>query len=397
MTPDPQQLVFMDNAATSWPKPACVAEAMVRYLTEVGASPGRGGYRLALEAERIRYDAREAVARLFGVRDPLRVVFTLNATAALNLVLYGMLPPGAHVITTGIEHNAVMRPLRALERQGVEISVMPCQGDGALDPAALDGLPGLIRPQTRLIVVNHASNVCGSILPVREIGAVARAKGVPLLVDAAQTGGCIPIDMAGDNIDLLAFSGHKGLLGPTGLGGLVLREDFDSGRLPPMVRGGTGSRSEHEEQPEFLPDKYESGTSNVVGLAGLAASVRYVLDRTVDSIRAHERASTQRLIDGLRNVPGVRVFGTGSADRQTSAVSITLAGWSPSEATYILDNQFGIQCRPGLHCSPRAHRTLGTLPDGTVRLAPGLFSTENDVAYVIDAVAQLAREEKSRA
>ncbi len=383
-------MIYFDNAATSWPKPDCVHGAMARCLRDVGASPGRSGHRLANEAERIRFHAREAVAELLGLSDPLRVIFTPNATTALNLVILGLLSPGSHVVTTSMEHNSVMRPLRALERIGVTVSIVPCQPDGTLDPEAFEKH---IRPETGLLVVNHASNVCGTVLPIREIGARARQHGIPLLVDAAQTVGCRPIDLDSDNIDLLAFSGHKSLLGPTGTGGLAISDAFDVHTLPPLIHGGTGSRSEYETQPDVLPDKYEAGTCNIVGLAGLAASVGYVLSRGVDNIRKHERSLTERLITGLRHIPGIHVHGTCDAERQTSSVSLTMDGCSPSEIAHQLDERFAIMCRPGLHCAPQAHRTLGTHPRGTVRLAPGPFSTEAEADTAVDAVRSLARKD----
>jgi cysteine desulfurase/selenocysteine lyase len=383
-------MIYLDNAATSWPKPECVIEAMSRFQRDVGASPGRSGHRLANEAERTRFDAREAVATLFGVSDPNRVVFTLNATTALNVALYGLLPPGSHAITTGMEHNAVMRPLHALERRGVSISVIACESDGMLDPLAVREH---IRPETRLIVANHASNVCGTILPIREIGALARESGIPFLVDAAQTAGCRPINLRTDNIDLLAFTGHKGLLGPTGTGGLAIGDGFDIEKLPPLICGGTGSRSEEEVQPGFLPDKYEGGTPNAIGLAGLATGVRYVLERGVDQIGAHDRALARRLIAGLERIEGVRTLGTRDAQRQIAVVSFTVADRSPSELAQALDERFDILCRPGLHCAPRAHRTLGTLPEGTVRFAPGVLTTESDIDEAVAAVGRLAGAE----
>jgi cysteine desulfurase family protein len=379
-------LVYLDNAATSWPKPDVVETAMVRYLREIGASPGRSAHRLSNAAEGIRLDAREAVAELVGVRDPLRVVFTGNATAALNLVLFGLLNPGGHVVTTGIEHNAVMRPLRALESRGVRVTVVPCAADGSLGAAAVDAA---LRPDTVLVVANHASNVCGTVLPVREIAAVAHARGIPLLVDAAQTAGVWPIDLAADRIDLLAFTGHKGLLGPPGVGGLVISDAFDAERLPPRVHGGTGSRSEHEVQPGFLPDKYEAGTPNAVGLAGLAAGARFVLERTVAKVRQHEQALTARLLDGLAGVPGVTVHGSQNPARQTAVVSFTVCGRSTSDVAAQLDERYGVLCRPGLHCAPQAHRTLGTLPGGTVRFSPGLFTTPAEIDQALAAVRRL--------
>ncbi|MBU0718483.1 MAG: aminotransferase class V-fold PLP-dependent enzyme [Planctomycetes bacterium] len=383
-------IIYLDNAATSWPKPDSVPEAIVHHLRDIGASPGRSGHRLANEAERIRYDARAVIAELLGIRDPLRVVFTLNATAALNLVIRGLLTPGSHAVTTSMEHNSVVRPLRALEQSGVEISVAPCRADGTIDP---DVIEEHVKLTTRLIVVNHASNVCGTVLPIREIGEIARRHRVPFLVDAAQTAGCWPIDMSADQIDLLAFAGHKSLLGPSGTGGLVIGDNFDASRLPPMTYGGTGSGTERDTQPDFLPDKYESGTPNISGLAGLAAGVRYVQERGIGRIREHERNLTKSLIEGLDRITGVGVLGTKDASRQTATISFTIDGLSASDAAQVLDERFGIMCRPGMHCAPSAHRTLGTSPVGTIRIAPGPFSTPADVDRLLAAVSSLATGE----
>jgi cysteine desulfurase family protein len=381
-------MVYFDNAATSWPKPLCVAEAMTQYLAEIGASPGRSGHRLAVEAARRLYEAREAVAELLHAPDPLRVVFGPNATEALNLALCGLLRPGDHAITGSMEHNSVMRPLRALERNGVHITVVPCSPKGALDPA---DLAKAIRPNTILIALNHASNVTGALLPVAEAGRIAREHDLLLLVDAAQTAGAYPIDMQSDAIDLLAFTGHKSLYGPTGTGGLVIGDRVDVGQLRPLKRGGTGSRSEHEEQPEFLPDLCESGTPNAVGLAGLAASTRWVMAQGVERIRAHESALTSELLAGLAAIPGVTVYGPCDARQQTAAVSFTIAGVEVSEIGLRLDEEYAIMCRVGLHCAPAAHRTLGTFPTGTVRFGLGFFNTAQQVETALEAVAALAR------
>ena len=381
-------MIYFDNAATSWPKPPCVAEAMTQYMAEVGASPGRSGHRLAVEAARRLYDAREAVADLFHAPDPLRVVFGANVTEALNLALNGLLRPGDHVITGSMEHNAVMRPLRALERNGVQITVVPCSPDGALDPADLAAAVG---PATRLIALNHASNVTGTLLPVAEAGRIARQHDLLLLVDAAQTAGAYPIDMQSDAIDLLAFTGHKSLYGPMGTGGLVIGDRVDVHLLQPLKRGGTGSRSEREEQPDFLPDLCESGTPNAVGLAGLAAGTRWVLAQGVERIRAHELALTAQLLSGLAEIPGVTVYGPRDARRQTATVSFVIAGLEHSDVGMRLDDEYAIMCRVGLHCAPAAHRTLGTFPAGTVRFALGAFNTAVEISAALEAVATLAR------
>ncbi|MBC7250593.1 MAG: aminotransferase class V-fold PLP-dependent enzyme [Anaerolineae bacterium] len=383
-------MIYFDNAATSWPKPPGVVEAMVHFMEEVGANPGRSGHRLSVEAGRIVYDAREAVAELFHAPDPLRIVFGANATEALNLALRGLLRPGDHVVTSSMEHNSVMRPLRALEEQGVSLTVVPCSPQGFLSPPDLEGA---LCPETKIIVLNHASNVVGSLLPVREAGHIARRHGCLLLVDAAQTAGAYPIDVQSDYIDLLAFTGHKALGGPMGTGGLVIGERVPVDELEPLKRGGTGSRSEHEAQPDFLPDKCEAGTSNAVGLAGLAAGVRWVLAQGVETIRAHEVRLTQQLIDGLLGIPGVTVYGGLDAARQMGTVSFNVAGLEPSEVGLRLDEEYDIMCRVGLHCAPAAHRTIGTFPTGTVRFGLSYFNTPDEVEIALAAVREIAKND----
>lgn len=382
-------MIYFDNAATSWPKPPPVAEAMVHFLEEVGANPGRAAHRRAIESGRIVYEAREAVAELFNAPDPLRVVFGANVTEALNLALCGYLRPGDHVIASSMEHNSVMRPLRALERQGVELTVVGCSPEGFLDPADVEAA---IRPHTVMIALNHASNVVGTLLPVPEVGRIAREHDLLLLVDAAQTSGAYPIDVQAQQIDLLGFTGHKSLYGPMGTGGLIIGERVDVERLRPLKRGGTGSNSELEEQPDFLPDMCESGTPNAVGLAGLGAGVRWVLERGVEEIRAHEVEMTQRLIDGLQAIDGVTVYGSHDAERQTATVSFNIAGMAPSDAGLRLDEEHGIMCRVGLHCAPAAHKTIGTFPDGTVRFGLGAFNTVEEVDRAIKAVEEIAHQ-----
>ncbi|TEU17519.1 MAG: aminotransferase class V-fold PLP-dependent enzyme [Anaerolineales bacterium] len=395
-------MIYFDNAATSWPKPPGVTEAMVRFMEEVGANPGRSGHRLSVEAGRIVYEAREAVAELFNVEDPLRIVFGYNVTEGLNLALRGILQPGDHVITSSMEHNSVMRPLRALEREGVELTVVACSAEGFLDPAHVEAA---IRPNTVMVVLNHGSNVVGSLLPVAEVGRICRQHDLLLLMDTAQTAGAYPIDVEADHIDLLGFTGHKALCGPMGTGGLYIGPRVDLERFEPLKRGGTGSRSELEEQPDFLPDMCESGTLNAVGLAGLGAGVRFVLEQRVEKIRRHEEELMAQLIEGLKAIPstglrraqssrsgrrsGVTVYGGHDATRQTATVSFNVAGLEPSEVGLQLDEEYGILCRVGLHCAPLAHKTIGTFPTGTVRFGLSYFNSGEEVEVALRAVREI--------
>ena len=381
-------MIYLDHAATSWPKPPEVLRAMADFLEQAGGNPGRSGHRLSVAAGRIVYDAREAVAELLHAPDPMRVVFTPNATHAINLALHGLIRPGDRVVTTGMEHNAVMRPLRFLEKRGVEVVVAPSAHDGALDLAAFKRA---VTPGTRMVVVSHASNVVGTIAPLDEIAAITRAAGALLLVDAAQTAGALPIDMQATGIDLLAFTGHKSLQGPPGTGGLALGEAVDAARLMPLIQGGTGSRSESEEQPDLLPDKFESGTPNGAGIAGLGAAVRWITGRGVTAIRRHEVALTQRLLQCLSEIPGVTVYGLSDPDHRTAIVSFTVAGKRVSEIGRRLDEEFDVLCRVGLHCAPAAHKSLRTFPEGTVRLAPGPLTTPQEIDAALAAVRQVAQ------
>ena len=383
--------IYFDNAATSWPKPPGVAEAMTRFTNEIGANPGRAGHRLAIDAGRIIYDAREKVCSLFNGPDPLRVIFSSNITAALNMALHGLLRPGDHVITSSMEHNAVMRPLRALEQTGVQVSVVPCSLEGRLDPLEIKAA---IRTNTRLVVINHASNVTGTLLPIRAIGHICRQNGLLFMVDTAQTGGVWPIDMETDLIDLLAFTGHKSLLGPMGTGGLVIGKQVDLAQLPALIQGGTGSRSEEEYQPDFLPDKYESGTQNAVGLAGLAAGIDWIKEKTLTAIQEHDQRLTTSLISGLLSLPEVTVYGPRDSRLQTATVSFNLRNWSSSEVGLALDERFNILCRVGLHCAPAAHKTIKTFPEGTVRFGLSAFNTLNEIEQGIQAVQSLAGEKQ---
>lgn len=380
------KIIYFDNAATSWPKPPQVVAAMTDYLQNVGGSPGRSGHRMSIEASRVVGEAREAMARLFGIDDPGRVAFTKNASEALNLALLGWLRPGDHVITSSLEHNSVMRPLRHLEQQrGLALTVLPCcPQTGWLEPEAVRAA---VRPNTRLIVLSHASNVIGNLLPIRAVGAVAREAGVPLLVDAAQTAGACPINVVDSEISMLAFTGHKSLLGPTGTGGLYVREGID---LFPVLRGGTGSRSELEVQPDFMPDLLETGTLNGVGLAGLAAGVGFLLGQGVEKVAEHERRLVARFMSRCADVPEVTLYGPTHVEDKVGVVSFNLKGASPSQVCLMLDRGFGIMARVGLHCAPAAHRTLGTYPVGAVRFGFSLFNTLAEVDLAADALARIA-------
>ncbi len=363
---------------------------MENFMHHIGANPGRSGHRLSIDAGRIILDARVAMAELFGIEDPLRVVFSRNATEALNLAIYGILRPGDHVITSSMEHNSVMRPLRALEKKGVEVKVLNSSPEGEFDPQEAEQA---IRGNTRLIVLNHASNVVGTLIPLAEAGEIARRNGVTFCVDAAQTAGAYPIDVEDLKIDLLAFTGHKSLFGPQGTGGLYIREGLE-GILEPLMRGGTGSHSEFQEQPDFLPDRYESGTPNTVGLAGLGAGVHFILSQGIEQIRANEEVKTQLLIGGLESISGVVLYGCRDSRRQIAVVSFNIIGLSPSEVVMELEEKFQILCRPGLHCAPAAHQTIGTFSEGTVRLSPGYFTTEEEIQVTLEAVGKIAARGK---
>ncbi|MDQ1336372.1 MAG: hypothetical protein QG552_3322, partial [Thermodesulfobacteriota bacterium] len=402
--------IYLDNAATSFPKPPQVMEAMHHFMTEVGANPGRSGHLKAVEAGRIVENARKGLATLFNISDPNRIVFTLNVTEALNTVIYGFLSPGDHVITTSMEHNSVLRPLRHLEKEGViTLTIATCDVRGRLDPGML---PPLIQENTALMVLNHASNVCGTI---QDVKAVKQAIGqVPLLLDAAQTAGCFPIDVEDAAIDFLAFTGHKALLGPQGTGGLYVREGLS---IRPLIRGGTGSLSEKEIQPDFFPDMLESGTRNNVGIAGLGAAVDFILETGVETIREHEKALTRTLLSALHDVAGLTIYGPLNAEAQTSTISLTFDSLLPpgdrydyggcgavnlelmeeevypAEAGNILNAEYDILVRTGLHCAPIAHKTLKTFPEGTVRVSMGYFNTLGEMEITARAIRRIAGRE----
>ncbi|MDU0459536.1 MAG: aminotransferase class V-fold PLP-dependent enzyme [Geobacteraceae bacterium] len=374
--------VYLDNAATSFPKPEKVYQAVIHAMREVGASPGRGGHHRSLEAGRIMFMAREAVARLFSIPDSSRIIFTHNATGALNLALHGTLKPGDHVITTSMEHNSLLRPLHALGREGVDVTIVDAGPDGLVDP---ERIARVVRKDTRMIAVGHISNVCGAIQPIAQVSAICRKAGAMFLVDAAQSAGYIDIDAVSSGIDLLAAPGHKGLLGPPGTGLLYVAPHVE---LKPIFEGGTGTSSTSLEQPLMMPDGYEAGTHNLPGIAGLKAGIEFILERGIDTILQHERALVNQAATQLALIPGVKIYGPGDPDRRGAVLSFNVEGVDASLLAAELDYGFDIAVRAGLHCAPLAHRTIGTLPGGTLRMSPGWSSTSEEIAFFSDAVVQ---------
>ena len=376
-------MIYLDNAATSFPKPPSVLRAMTEALREYGANPGRGGHKLALQAGRTVEKCREAAANLLGAR-PERVIFTRSCTESLNLAIMGMLHKGDEVICSHGEHNAVMRPLeRFVSRDEITVKLLRPDEQGLLSPEVLRRA---ITSRTGLVVICHASNVSGVVQPVRELGAVCREKGVPLLVDAAQTAGMLEVTLEALNADMIALPGHKGLLGPHGTGLLALREGVDP---EPLILGGTGSASESVRQPELLPDRYESGTLNLPGIAGLLTGIEFVAPQRAD-IHRYEAGLNDRLRRQLTQIPGLRILGAENAPR-VAITSVVPEGGDSAALADALDAS-GVAVRGGLHCAPAMHSYLGTMRSGAVRFAPGPFNTERDIDDAAALVARLMRQ-----
>lgn len=358
----------------------------MRCAQEDAANPGRGSHAMAVRASRIVFEARKRLARLFHVHNPNDIAFTLNTTHALNLAIQGLLQPGDHVIASTLEHNSIRRPLEALKRlRNIEVDYVPTNGKGELD---MNRVEAAFRPNTKLVAVTHSSNLLGSILPIRDIGELSRRKGAKLLVDAAQSAGALPIDVEAMQIDLLAFPGHKGLMGPQGTGGLYIHPELT---LEPLMFGGTGSSSESPEQPSARPDRYEAGTPNTVGIAGLSAGVAYLLEQSVQQVHEKERRLTDLLLEGLLRIPGLSVLGPDLGEPRSALVSFVIEGVDPSETAFILDQQFGVAVRSGFHCTPLGHETAGTLETGAVRASPGYFTTDSEIAAFVEAVDEISR------
>lgn len=380
-------MIYLNNAATSWPKPESVYQAADQALRTFNESPGRASNHQGQLAspERALLEARELLAQLFNIGQPENIVFTANATEALNLVLKGLLDPGDHLVISSMEHNSIARSAWALKAEGVEVSIVPCAEDGSLDPMAVKAR---LRPQTKLVALTHASNVTGTIIPIAEIGALlSQQKPRPFfLVDAAQTAGDLSIDVEQAKIDFLAFTGHKALFGPPGTGGLYLRHPEE---VRPLKYGGTGTQSELTTQPAFLPDKFESGTPNAPGIAALAAGVSFIKKVGLEAIRKQGEELTGLLLAGLEAIPEVTIYGPKDPARQVPVVSINLAGLSAGEAATWLAEKYEIITRSGLHCAPLAHRTIGTLEQGTLRLSLGFFNRPAEIKTVLAALREL--------
>lgn len=372
--------IYFDNATTSWPKPEAVCQAVEHQLRSGGANPGRSSHLRSLAAERLLYESREGIATFLGAKKAEEIVFTLNATDALNMAIKGILQKGDHVIYSPFEHNSVLRPLASLREKGLITTTMLAPVGDVVDAAAFDRA---IRAETKLLICTHASNITGRIMPVREIGIVAASRGVYFLLDAAQTAGALPLNLQETGAHLAAFAGHKSLLGPPGVGLLYLREGI---KIKPWREGGTGSRSDEERQPAFMPDYLEAGTPNIPGIAGLNEGIRFITATGVETIRAHELKLCHRLQQGLERIPGVRVFRSAAPEAYAAVISFVMEGLDSGELGYILEEAYGILCRTGLHCAPQAHRAIGTFPGGTLRFSLGCFNTEEEVDHAIHAL-----------
>ena len=390
--------IYLDNASTTFPKPREVADAVYQYMTGVGSNIGRGGYTSAYAAEEAVFAVRQLLCDFFGGEDAKNVVFTKNVTEALNVIIRGLLQPGDHVLVSAMEHNAVMRPLQLLGKEleageeapadAISFSRIPCDSEGNLE---LEALPRLVQQRTKAVIMTHASNVCGTLLPIDKVGDFCKQRGLLFIVDSAQSAGVFPINMQQLHIDALAFTGHKGLLGPQGIGGFVLREHMVT-KLAPLIVGGTGSLSHTESTPRFMPDKFEAGTLNLPGIMGLAAGVRWLNQRGMASLRAHELALTEQLLTGLLDLEQqglLRIVGRRDIVQRTSVVSIAATKQDLAVVAHRLNEEYGIATRVGLHCAPNAHKTLQTYPTGTLRFSMGWHNNEEDIGTALKALREV--------
>ena len=382
--------IYLDNASTSFPKAPTVATAMSDYITNRGININRGSYALAYDVEDIIYTTRQRLNTLFNGHDPSHVIFTQNVTMSLNIVIKGLLKAGDHVLVSSMEHNAVMRPLTQLLDKDITFDTIPCDSTGYIQ---MESIEPLIRPNTVALIINHASNVCGTIQPLESIGPICKAHNLQFIVDAAQTAGVIPIDVKACHIDALCFTGHKGLLGPQGIGGIILTKEMAQ-NLTPLIAGGTGSFSHLETMPTHMPDAFEAGTLNLPGIIGLNEGLSYIESQGMENIHNHELALTQAFLEGLQSIDVVNIVGKQDIQDRTAVVSITIDSMDPASIAYELESTYHIMTRVGLHCAPRAHQTLGTYPEGTVRFSFGYANTHEDVESALSALHRILKNTK---
>ncbi len=380
--------IYFDQAATSYPKPTSVVDAMVHFMSHVGVNVGRGSYREAYTADSVVYETRELLKTLFNASDSKNVIFTANITQSLNMVMKGYLKSGDHVLVSSMEHNAVMRPLIQLKDSGVTFDRIPCTSEGEL---ILESIEGLIHPNTKAIIMTHASNVCGTMMPIEEVGKICEKHRLKFIVDAAQTAGVIVIDMKAMHIDVLTFTGHKSLLGPQGIGGFLVTDEM-AASIEPFISGGTGSFSHTEDMPSQMPDKFEAGTLNTPGVYGLNAALKYVMALGLNEIRHMEMVLTQMFLEGLKRFPKVTVIGKQDMVNRTAVVSIQIEGIDIAHVAYLLDKEYHIMTRVGLHCAPHAHKTLGTYPIGTLRFSFGHLNTPEEVEQCLEALEAILNQ-----
>lgn len=379
-------MIYLDNAATTFPKPESVYAKMDDCMRNYCANPGRSGHQMAMESARVVEETRDVIAKLFNIKNPMDVVYTFNATDSLNLAIKGFLKPGDHVVTTTMEHNSVLRPIMELEKIGVEHTFVQADEEGRIDPKDVEAA---IKDNTKLLAIIHASNVTGTLIDIEAIGEIAQKHGITYLVDASQSAGIYDIDVDKMHIDMLAMPGHKGLLGPQGTGVLYVNNKI---RLQSQREGGTGSKSEEIIQPDLYPDKYESGTHNTPGIVGLGAGVEFLLETGLDKIRQHEEELSQHMIDEILKIDGVKLYGPKSAKERAAVIAVNVGDLDSGEVTFRLDREFGIATRSGIHCAPLAHKSIGTLKQGAVRFSLGYFTTMEEVDEAIKALKIIASE-----
>ena len=382
------QSIYLDHAATSFPKPAAVGRRMEEYVTQVGANVNRSVYGAAQEAGLVVLRLRQRLGELFHMEDPTHVVLTPGNTWGLNMLLWGALEPGDHCLVSSLEHNAVMRPLQQLALRGVAFDRVPCDGEGRMD---LEAMKGLFRDNTKLVVVAHGSNVCGVIQDAAAIGELCREQGVPFCLDAAQTAGHLPLDFEALGLAAMSVPGHKGLLGPQGIGALLLRRDF-AASLTPWANGGTGSASDSELPPAYMPDRFEPGTPNLPGIYGWEAALEYLQSVGMEAAREHDLALCRRFLAGLEDIPGAVLLGPKTAEDRVGVFSLDFPGRDNAQVAFRLEEEFGILTRCGLHCAPSAHKSLGTFPRGTVRFSFGLSTTEGELDRALEAIQAVSSE-----